>query len=111
MLDKCLKSKWYQGRTRTGTPARPGDVQSLTVPDEVVTFINRNLEPYRGYHVFMRALPQLLRKRPKAHIVMLGGDGLSYGSRPPDGKTWKLMDWMLPSKGIKVCHNRDIQVA
>ena len=35
----------------------------------------------------MRALPQLLRKRPKAHIVMFGGDGLSYGSRPPDGKT------------------------
>jgi len=66
-----------------------GDGQSLTGKDEVVTFINRNLEPYRGYHVFMRALPQLLRKRPKAHIVMLGGDGLSYGSRPPDGKTWK----------------------
>ena len=37
----------------------------------------------------MRALRQLLRKRPKAHIVMLCGDGLSYGSRPPDGKTWK----------------------
>ena len=66
-----------------------GDGQSLTGKDEVVTFINRNLEPYRGYHVFMRALPQLLRKRPKAHIVMLGGDGLSYVSRPPDGKTWK----------------------
>ena len=37
----------------------------------------------------MRALPQLLRKRPKARIVMLGGDGLSYASRPPDWKTWK----------------------
>ena len=59
-----------------------GDGQFLTGEDEVVTFINRNLEPYRGYHVFMRALPQLLRKRPKAHIVMLGGDGLSYGRVP-----------------------------
>lgn len=60
-----------------------GDGQSLTGKDEVVTFINRNLEPYRGYHMFMRALPQVLRKRPKAHIVMLGGDGFSYGSLPP----------------------------
>ena len=66
-----------------------GDVQSLTGKDEVVTFINRNLELYRGYNVFMWALPQLLRKRPKSHIVMLGSDGLSYGSRPPGGKTWK----------------------
>ena len=63
--------------------------RSLTSGDEVITFINRNLEPYRGYHVFMRALPELLRKRPKAQIVILGGDGLSYGARPPEGKTWK----------------------
>ena len=57
--------------------------------DEVVTFINRNLEPYRGYHIFMRALPDLLRRRPKAQIVMLGGDEVSYGARAPEGKTWK----------------------
>ena len=65
------------------------DGLSLTGDDEVVTFINRNFEPYRGYHVFMRALPELLRKRPKAHIVLVGGDGVSYGGPAPDGKTWK----------------------
>ena len=63
--------------------------QVLTREDEVVTFINRNLEPYRGYHIFMRALPDLLKQRPKAQIVMLGGDEVSYGARAPDGKTWK----------------------
>ena len=73
----------------TDAELRIGDGQSLTGKDEVITFINRNLEPYRGYHVFMRALPELLRKRPKAQIVLLGGDGLSYGARPPEGKTWK----------------------
>ena len=57
--------------------------------DEVITFINRNLEPYRGYHVFMRALPKLLEKRPNAQVVLLGGDEVSYGAKPPNGKTWK----------------------
>ena len=61
----------------------------LTRQHEVITFVNRNLEPYRGYHVFMRSLPELLRKRPKAQIVILGSDGLSYGARPPEGQSWK----------------------
>ena len=66
-----------------------GDGKVLTRDDEVVTFINRNLEPYRGYHIFMRALPGILKRRPNAHVVMLGGDEVSYGAKAPDGKTWK----------------------
>ncbi|WP_127115710.1 glycosyltransferase [Shimia sediminis] len=61
----------------------------LTREDEVITFVNRNLEPYRGYHVFMRALPQLLKERPKAQVLMVGGDEVSYGAKPPKGQTWK----------------------
>lgn len=61
----------------------------LTRSDEIVTFVNRNLEPYRGYHVFMRALPQLLRERHRARVLIVGGDEVSYGARPPAGKTWK----------------------
>ncbi|SLM30349.1 Glycosyl transferase group 1 [Desulfamplus magnetovallimortis] len=62
---------------------------TLTKNDEIITFVNRNLEPYRGYHIFMRSLPEILSKRPKAHILIVGGDGVSYGARPPDGRTWK----------------------
>lgn len=62
---------------------------TLTRNDEVITFINRNLEPYRGYHIFMRALPRMLAERPKAHVVILGGEDVSYSARPPEGKTWK----------------------
>ncbi|MHA6345041.1 glycosyltransferase [Roseivivax sp. CAU 1761] len=61
----------------------------LTRDDEVVTFINRNLEPYRGYHRFMRALPEILARRPEAQIVMIGGDEVSYGAPAPKGQTWK----------------------
>ncbi|MDF1706617.1 MAG: glycosyltransferase family 4 protein [Paracoccaceae bacterium] len=65
------------------------DGQVLTRDDEVLTFVNRNLEPYRGYHVFMRALPRLLAARPQAQVVIVGGDDVSYGGKPPKGQTWK----------------------
>ena len=57
--------------------------------EELLTFVNRNLEPYRGYHRFMRALPEIMKARPQAKVLMIGGDQVSYG-RPPHGKKgWK----------------------
>ena len=61
----------------------------LTRDDEIITFVNRNMEPYRGYHTFMRALPEILAKRPNARVLIVGGDGVSYGAKPPAGTTWK----------------------
>lgn len=57
--------------------------------DEVITFVNRSLEPFRGFHIFMRNLPGLLKRRPNAHILMVGADDVSYGARSADGKKWK----------------------
>ena len=54
----------------------------LTRKDEVLTFVNRNLEPYRGYHKFMRALPKILKARPKLRVLIIGGNGASYGAEP-----------------------------
>jgi len=51
--------------------------------------VARNLEPLRGYHVFMRALPRILAERPQAEVLVIGGDGTSYGRLPPPGTTWK----------------------
>ena len=65
------------------------DGRVLTRNDEVITFVNRNLEPYRGYHIFMRALPALLKNRPDARVLIIGGDEVSYGAKPPKGQTWK----------------------
>jgi glycosyltransferase involved in cell wall biosynthesis len=66
-----------------------GDSFKLTRNDEIITFANRNLEPLRGYHIFMRALPELLERRPKARIFIVGGDEVSYGAPNPEGKSWK----------------------
>lgn len=62
---------------------------ALGTSDEVITFVNRNLEPYRGYHVFMRALPELLRRRRAARVLIVGGNDVSYGARPDGGRSWK----------------------
>jgi glycosyltransferase involved in cell wall biosynthesis len=67
------------------------DGTKLTINDEVLTFVARNLEPLRGYHIFMRALPQILESRPNAHVIIIGGDGVSYGQAPPGETSWKTM--------------------
>lgn len=51
--------------------------------DPVITFINRNFEPLRGFHIFMRALPLIFAQRPDVRVILIGGDDVSYGS-PPD---------------------------
>lgn len=64
------------------------DGRVLTTGDEVVTFAARGLEPYRGYPTFMRALPELLRRRNSVHVVVAGADNVIYGRPPPQGGTW-----------------------
>lgn len=59
------------------------DGRRLTREDQVITYVSRQLEPYRGFHTFMRALPELQRALPAAHIVIVGGDSVSYGRQPP----------------------------
>lgn len=67
---------------------RLADGRILRRGDEVLTFVSRNLEPYRGFHVFMRALPAILRARPRCEVLVVGGDGVSYGV-PCDGETYR----------------------
>lgn len=61
----------------------------FTSGDEVVTYVARNLEPYRGFHSFMRSLPKLQALRPDAHILIVGGDEVSYGRRPTNASTYR----------------------
>jgi glycosyltransferase involved in cell wall biosynthesis len=67
----------------------PDSGRVLTRQDEVITYVARNLEPYRGFHVFMRALPDLLQRRPNAQVVIVGGDDVSYGAPAPPRSTFR----------------------
>jgi glycosyltransferase involved in cell wall biosynthesis len=66
----------------------------LTREDEVFTYMARNLEYARGFHIFMRALPRILAARPNARVIVVGGDDVSYGreSQHPEGLRAELTD-------------------
>ena len=69
--------------------APDGTVTTLRQGDEIVTFVVRNLEPYRGFPQFMRAAEIILKRRPNARILIIGGDEVSYGRALPDGQTYR----------------------
>lgn len=56
--------------------------------DEVVTYIARNFEPYRGLPTFMQAAEIIQKNRPNCHIIAIGAEGVSYGRHLPKGQTY-----------------------
>ena len=83
--------------------------ESVTLSPEipVVTFISRNLEPMRGFPTFMKALPELQKRHPSVHVVIVGGDEVSYSNAPDNGGNWKkyfLRNWAIGStEGDYIC--------
>ncbi|MDR0441699.1 MAG: glycosyltransferase family 4 protein [Candidatus Accumulibacter sp.] len=61
----------------------------LAAGDEIVTYVARNLEPYRGFPSFLRSLPVIQKARPRAKILIVGGDETSYSAMPKDGRTYR----------------------
>ncbi|NMG35402.1 glycosyltransferase [Azoarcus sp. TTM-91] len=62
---------------------------TLRAGDPVITYVARNLEPYRGFHQFMRALELIQRHHRGCHALIVGGDDVSYGRRPKDAPNWR----------------------
>lgn len=73
---------------------------TLSRDDQVLTYSARNLEAYRGFHVFMRALPKVLERCPRLRVIVVGGNNVSYGRRPPAGANWR--DYMLAEVGHRM---------
>lgn len=67
----------------------PGTTIDVAAGDEIVTYVGRNLEPYRGFPQFMRSIPSILSQQPHARILIVGGDEVSYGARLPEGHNYR----------------------
>ncbi|HQT72988.1 MAG: glycosyl transferase [Acidiphilium sp. 37-67-22] len=81
-LDICRPDPAQRRRTLKVGPL------SVSPRQKLVTYVARNLEPYRGYHTFMRALPRILEARKDVVVSLVGGDEISYGAPPQQG-TWR----------------------
>lgn len=84
----------------------PGSDVELAAGDDVVTYVARSLEPYRGFPSFMRSLPAILERRPNAHILVVGGNDTSYGPGLGKGKTYRqqMLDELGPSIDLQRVH-------
>lgn len=76
----------YVGAKRSQAKGPP---ITLKAGDKVITYVGRNLEPYRGIHTFLRSLPEIQRRHPDAHVLIIGHDGVSYSPTLPAGQTYK----------------------
>lgn len=65
----------------------------LSEAKEIVTYVARGMEPYRGFPQFIAMVALLQERRPDCHVVVVGEDRVAYGRTRKDGKTYK--EWML----------------
>lgn len=73
---------------------KPNNEIKLTLPNldlskEIITYVGRGMEPYRGFPQFMESVALILERRPNAHVVIVGQDRVCYGSKLPEGQTYK----------------------
>ncbi|MBD2532360.1 glycosyltransferase [Nostoc flagelliforme FACHB-838] len=61
----------------------------LSHVEELVTYVGRGMEPYRGFPQFMETVALLQQRRPKCHVVVVGEDRVAYGKNLPNGQTYK----------------------
>jgi glycosyltransferase involved in cell wall biosynthesis len=74
---------------RTGAVFRTPEGREFRKGDPVISYVARNLEPYRGFPSFMRALAIMQKERRDLHAVVVGGTEVSYGRKPEGAANWK----------------------
>lgn len=78
-----------QSSKKAGAKLKMASGIELDGSTPVITFINRNFERLRGFHIFMRALPALMAARPDAHVIIIGAEDKGYGGELPNNETWR----------------------
>lgn|GEM_PF-57373 len=88
VLHDGVNSDFYQPKPDTKL-VLPNINLDLSEAEEIVTYVGRGMEPYRGFPQFMESVEILLKRRPNCHVVIVGADRVAYGKALPDGKTYK----------------------
>jgi len=55
---------------------------------EVLTYVSRGFEEYRGFPQAMQAIGRLQKLRPNLHVLIAGHDGVAYGATRADARSW-----------------------
>ncbi|MDY7020371.1 MAG: glycosyltransferase family 4 protein [Cyanobacteriota bacterium] len=69
------------------------DVIDLSGVEELITYVARGMEPYRGFPEFIEAVAYIQERRPNCHVVVVGSERVCYGKSLPDGMSYK--EYML----------------
>jgi len=79
---------------------------TLKAGDPITTFVNRTFEPYRGVHIFLKAVATAQKHHPDLQTVMIGSNtpDVSYGQRRKDGRGW--LDVMREELGSQIDWSR-----
>lgn len=83
-----VDTDYYQPRSGTKLVLPQVDLD-LSEADEIITWVERGMEPYRGFPQFMQAVEILLKRRTKCQFVIVGADRVAYGRPAPEGKSYK----------------------
>jgi glycosyltransferase involved in cell wall biosynthesis len=90
ILHDGIDTNYFRPRSEA-TLSMPVADLDLSEMDEIVTYVSRGMEPYRGFPQFMEAVALLLKRRPGCHVIIIGEDRVAYGKTLPDGRTYKRM--------------------
>jgi glycosyltransferase involved in cell wall biosynthesis len=65
---------------------------------ELVSYVSRGFEAYRGFPQAMQALALVQQQRPSVHVLIAGSDAICYGTSREDGRSWR--SWAQAEAGL-----------
>ena len=72
---------------RNKRPPRPSCLPQSSLV-EVLTYVSRGFEEYRGFPQAMKTIAIIQKRRPNLHVLVVGSDLVAYGSGRSDKRSW-----------------------
>lgn len=89
ILHEGADTELIQPKEKADLKLPSGKVISSKTP--LITYVTRNIEPYRGFPTFIKAVEVLMKQRPDLEVIVIGGEATGYGKAAPKGTSHKEM--------------------